>query len=153
MGTFAQQADASEIPMRYFLNVNFGERSIPDPSGAEFPDIYAAIAEAELAAREIAANDLKGGHCISVGRIEITDVFGRVHDTVLFQNLVSAAAAPPTHPKSQEFGRIWNSVTSHVQRTRILLDETRILAGDRAGEPCRNSTAARRACPVGSGLP
>jgi hypothetical protein len=111
--------------MRYFLNVKLGDRAIPDQSGAEFSDIYTAIAEAELAAREIAADELKGGHCIAIGQIEITDAFGRVHDTVSFQNLM--ASAPPSCQRSREYALVRDSVVNHMRRTKILLDETRCL--------------------------
>ena len=72
---------------RYFLHLRDGERSVEDAEGSVFPDLEAAVAEAEAGARDILAAMLKGGEPLDGQRIEIADAAGTVLATVRFKEV------------------------------------------------------------------
>ena len=116
--------------MRYFFNAILENARIADPEGAEFADLYAALAEGELVARDIAAEKLKEGRSISRGwRIEIADASGTVHETVELGTLVARPAA------GTEPGRVVSEATSlkeaiirHHRKSQTLFADSRSIA-------------------------
>jgi hypothetical protein len=111
--------------VRYYFNVVLGSRHIADPEGAEFSDLYAALVEAELAAREIAADELKNGGAVPADwHLEIADAGGRVHETVPFGTLFAANNGE----KNTQASAIKERILAQHQRARTLFDETRSIA-------------------------
>jgi Domain of unknown function (DUF6894) len=56
--------------MRYYLNIVTEQGLLKDPDGEEFPDIYAALLEAEQSARALMASELTAGRKLLVSDVQ-----------------------------------------------------------------------------------
>ncbi len=80
----ADAAPHSVAVPRFFLHVRGAAGLVEDPDGSLVPDLDAARAEADAAAREIAAEHLRAGKPPTALRFEIRDGAGRLLATVPF---------------------------------------------------------------------
>ena len=72
---------------RYYLHLRDGEDTAEDPEGKDLPDLEAAIAEAEVGARDILAAMLRAGEPLNGQSIQIVDDTGTVLATVRFRDV------------------------------------------------------------------
>jgi len=59
-----------------------------DNEGVELPSAEAAIAHAELEARQLAAEEVRGGRLVLDHRIDVAGTQGKVIATVMFRDAV-----------------------------------------------------------------
>lgn len=71
---------------RFFFHIRHEGQLVRDPEGTELADLAAARAEALADARELLADQIKGGRVTYEGQIEIWDELERVLATVLLQD-------------------------------------------------------------------
>jgi hypothetical protein len=73
----------------YYFNLWDGKKRFPDVEGSELSDLSAAVEEAREAAREIAAELLRGKEPIDGNRIEVADTDGTVLATVAIRDVLA----------------------------------------------------------------
>ena len=72
---------------KFYLHLRDGDQFTEDRAGGEYPNLAAAVAEAETGAREILAEMLKHGEPLDGQRIEIADTTGSVVEVVKFKDV------------------------------------------------------------------
>ncbi len=75
---------------RFFLHLRDRDERIEDATGAEFPSLLAARAEAIKAAREMMAENLRLGLPLDHKQIEICDAQGQLIEEVHFSDVLKA---------------------------------------------------------------
>src|SRR5262245_42533927 len=101
--------------MRYFIHAVLGDERIEDREGSECADIYAALEEAESAAREIAAEELGRGRLIAANwHLDVVDASGHVHETVPFATLMTKTP----FDLCSEIGGIKERILANYARSR-----------------------------------
>ncbi len=75
----------------YFLHLHDGADRFDDPQGTSFVSLAAARAEAERAAREMMAENLREGRPLDHQEIHIADAQGRVLEVVRFSDVLRQA--------------------------------------------------------------
>lgn len=81
--------------MRYYFNIVADKSLLKDPEGEEFPDIYAAMVEAEHSVRALMASELTAGRkLLPDWGIQIADGRGVVFDQVTFDELLCRNESP-----------------------------------------------------------
>lgn len=73
---------------RFFFHARDGGDLIEDPDGSDLPDLRAALAEAEAAAREAIAGRIRAGKAVNEQSLEVADGAGQVLATVRFRDVV-----------------------------------------------------------------
>lgn len=76
---------------KYYFNIRIGDNVLPDPEGAEMPDIEAAHAEAIISAQEILAEKVAGGKLVNGQTLEIFDQDGALVAVVPFKKALKLA--------------------------------------------------------------
>jgi hypothetical protein len=71
---------------RFFFHIRHENQLVRDPEGTELADLAAARAEALADARELLADQIKGGRVTDEGQIEIWDELECVLATVPLQD-------------------------------------------------------------------
>lgn len=79
---------------RFFLHVRDSDGLTEDAEGSDLPDLEAALAEAAISGRQIAADRLRADGPTYTGEFEIRDGAGRLLATVPFPGLKPAVNAP-----------------------------------------------------------
>ena len=74
---------------QYFFHIRDGETLIQDEEGAFFEDFETARSEAYSSARDLAADQLRGGVNVSPSVVQLTDETGMVLLAVPLRSLVS----------------------------------------------------------------
>jgi len=75
--------------MRYFIHIVTDAERLIDPGGAEFLDLESARTEACQSARDLMAEELRGGRPVPLGwRIQVADEDGSILFTLPFARLV-----------------------------------------------------------------
>jgi hypothetical protein len=75
---------------RFFLHLRDRDERVEDATGAEFPSLLAARAEAIKSAREIMAENLRLGLPLDHKQIEICDAQGQLIEEVRFSDVLKA---------------------------------------------------------------
>lgn len=72
---------------RFFFNLH-DDMVSEDEEGRDLPDLQAAHAAAVQSAKEMACAEVTAAHLHLSHRIEVTDAFGEVLDTIWFRDVV-----------------------------------------------------------------
>ena len=105
--------------MRYYLNIVADKGLLKDPEGEEFPDIYAAMVEAEHSARAFMASELTAGRkLLPDWGIQISDGRGVVFDQVTFDELLCRNESPTAAQMAAQ-------APASIRRARTLLKRAR----------------------------
>src|SRR5262245_6080538 len=75
--------------MRYYFHIVTNNERLVDPDGGEFTDLASARAEASQSARDLMAEELRGGRSVPFGwQVQVADGEGKVLLTLPFSRLV-----------------------------------------------------------------
>ena len=114
--------------MRYHLNIVTAKGILQDLDGEEFPDIYAAMVEAEQSARALMASELAAGRkLLPDWAIQIANGRGVVLDHITFGELLRRDGSPVSAQMAARASEIIKGARTSVEEARASVPESRKL--------------------------